>query len=70
MSSGGEGWGCGHLFPGKNFFPALELVIAFFTNLFTIVPMFNSIRFPSLNFLVFVCEDEEESIPLSSKRCM
>ena len=41
-------------FPGKNFFPALELVIVLFTNFFTILPTFNSIRFPSLGFLVFV----------------
>ena len=41
------------LFPGKNFFPALELVIVkLFTNF----------------FLYSFREDEEESIPLSSKR--
>ena len=42
------------LFPGKNFFPALELVIVLFTNFFTIFPVFNAIRCPPLKFLVFV----------------
>ena len=30
------------LFPGKNFFPALELVIVLFTNFFTIFPVFKA----------------------------
>ena len=39
-------------FSGEEFFSLLERVIVLFTNFFTIVPMFNSMRF--LNFLVFV----------------